>query len=1520
MLESGEAGVAGVTVTLSEMNPVTGQPSTETTTTNASGVYTFPGAVAETGTIAIVVPANTAADTPTSVNVSIPLTGLANQNFGLTMASIGGTIFADGNDDGLQGASDTGIPNVVLLLTGMDTSGNSVSLSTITGADGSYLFTNLNPGTYTVTKVPPSGYLDGIETVGSTGGTAGTDSLGGITVATGQPSTGNNFAELLPASLAGTVFVDANNNGVKDSGEVGVLGVTVTLTGFDDLGNPVDLTTTTSASGDYNFANLRPSNSAGYTITETRPAGYLDGIDSVGSQGGTLGDRTITGIVLDAGIAGANNNFGELAPGTVGGIVYIDANDNGADDSGEGGVAGVVLTLTGVDDLGNPVSLTTTTAANGTYSFTGLRPSGTGGYTVTETPPAGYLPGLGSSDTASTGVINDVMLEPGGTSSVSFPELLPASLSGYVYQDLNDGGAKGSNEPGIAGVTVTLTGYNDLQQPVLLTTTTNANGLYSFTNLRPSLSQMTEAGLPVGYTITETQPTAFLEGKDAIGTPGGVTGDDVFSEIPLVAGFNGINNDFGELPPASLSGFAYVDSNDDGTKQAGEAGIAGVVITLTGVDDQGNAVSLTTTTAADGSYAFNDLRPSGTGGYTLSETPPANDLQGKDTIGSEGGVTTIDQFSGLVLTAGTAGVNNNFGELLPASLSGYVYLDANDDGVKQAGEPGLSGVTITLTGVDDLGHLVDVSTTTAADGSYTFNALRPSSAGGYTLTETPPVGYFNGKDDPGALGGTVGTDILSGIVLTSGVSGPNNDFAELGPSSLAGFVYLDANKDGVKDSGDTGLSGVTVTLTGTADNGMSLKTFTTTGADGSYSFSGLLPGTYSVSDVPPTDYVESVTVAGSSGGQVKGNVVSSVTLGVGVAATAYNFAETGVYVSGTVYDDTNGDGKLETGEPGVAGVTITLVGSNGQTVATTTTATDGSYSFTNLPTVSYTIVETPPVGDLTTSPTSIAICCCSWTTGLANQNFGVQVGGAISGFVYVDANNDGVKESTETGIGGATIELVGTTTLGQAVQLSTTTAANGSYRFNGLLTGTYSLVGSPVASYADGQDAPGSASGVAQSDDTIGQIVLGSNVVATNYDFGKIGSSLSGTVTLDGTPAPGATVTVSQGGTVIGTTTTGPNGTYTLTGVPTGTTTINATLAVPVGPPASETIQVGVTAGAPTTGNVNLVGLDTASISGHVYDDVNASGVLTATDPGLAGVLITLGGSDLAGNVIYRQILTGPDGSYSFTNLPAGHYAVLEATLPYVLDGAVTPGSLGGTVTDHLINDIALGVGAQGVNNNFGQVAPSAITGTVYLDANKNGVFDNEFGIANTTVTLDGYDFLGHRVTESTVSAANGTYVFADLAPGEYQVTVDRVTQYFNAGASNPGTAGGSVHGPTISLIPLAAATIDANYNFGQQIRAGCKLSVPSVMALVDYGPHPNGVPASLLKGVNFASGGPVSYYLPTLAAEHALVNTRETVNVVTSHTHEKAESIAEVPVVQQGKVHPTASLKRRTVKMKPRN
>jgi hypothetical protein len=120
-----------------------------------------------------------------------------------------------------------------------------------------------------------------------------------------------NGAPLAPSSLSGLVFADFNDDGQVDFGEQGIPGVTVTLTGTDAFGNPVSQSQQTDTDGTFLFSGLLPGS---YHLTETQPAGYGQGIDSVGTAGGSLVATDEFFVQLGSGVNGQNYNYAEQPP------------------------------------------------------------------------------------------------------------------------------------------------------------------------------------------------------------------------------------------------------------------------------------------------------------------------------------------------------------------------------------------------------------------------------------------------------------------------------------------------------------------------------------------------------------------------------------------------------------------------------------------------------------------------------------------------------------------------------------------------------------------------------------------------------------------------------------------------------------------------------------------------------------------------------------------------------------------------------------------------------------------------------------------------------------------------------------------------------------------------------------------------------------------------------------------------------------------------------------------------------
>ncbi len=137
-----------------------------------------------------------------------------------------------------------------------------------------------------------------------------------VTSATNETNSANNTASAsttvdpLTSTIAGRVYIDANNNGIQDGGEAGIAGVNLALTGTDSLGNAVSANATTNANGAYLFSNLAQGT---YSVTETQPSGFRDGIETVGTgANASAADNVFSQLGLGVDTDATSFNFGEL--------------------------------------------------------------------------------------------------------------------------------------------------------------------------------------------------------------------------------------------------------------------------------------------------------------------------------------------------------------------------------------------------------------------------------------------------------------------------------------------------------------------------------------------------------------------------------------------------------------------------------------------------------------------------------------------------------------------------------------------------------------------------------------------------------------------------------------------------------------------------------------------------------------------------------------------------------------------------------------------------------------------------------------------------------------------------------------------------------------------------------------------------------------------------------------------------------------------------------------------------------
>ncbi len=901
------------------------------------------------------------------------------------------------------------------------------------------------------------------------------------------------------SSLAGVVYEDrlrtAGQGGNRQSAtdEPGIEQVVVRLSGTDLYGNVLTSGSTgatvnyievkTSADGSFLFENLPPSDTAGYTVTQVQPAGYLDSPDTVpvapaagaASLGGTYNGSVIySGITVGAKDVGIHYDFPEVRVPSLSGVVYVDVDRNNTYGGTDTLIDGAVVELL---DASNPATVldTRTTANGGAYKFENLDPFKV--YTLREALPDGYanrpnavnkgkiggvLCAIGctagngvSPDPATTSRISDIDLSSGqdGT-EFNFGEDATTSLSGKVFLDSNDNNIVDSGELGIKDVIVTLyvldaNGTTYVQ--VGNTFTTSSNGEYLFT------------GLTVGetYRIVETQPNGL---DDNTAEKNKAEPNVIIVPVLDPAGSSGHN--FGEVA-ARISGRVYLDENNQNGYEAGEPGLPLIHLALTHADGSavmdvfGNPVAAATS-ANDGTYRFDNLLA---GDYTVTEVEqPTYQLRGVTvttfngrtdagsvTAGTPGTAssqkTVPSTISSIALQAGANSPDNNFGEILPVSVSGVVFFDINNNGAQDApNDLGIGSVDIRLTGTDDLGEAVDKTLATNADGTFNFEGLRP---GTYTLIEPEqPTGTAQGQttagqlDSSSASSGTAsnGASPESSKIATIDLTLPgdissNNLFAEIPTNSgIMGKVWRDTDNDGVIDPGEKGIANVELELTGIDINGAPITPVTvTTDADGNYSFLNLPPGTYKV--------VEKQQPAGTHDGKTK---------------------------PGNIGGTSMGNGSVE--------------GS----------ATAQNPSFIDTITVA--------VGQVS-----------------VDNNFGEIPVGSIAGFVYNDSNDDGIKQSGEGGFALVDVVLTGTDDLGNAINLTTKTDVNGHYVFENLRPGTY-VVTEPTqpAETLNGLTTAGTIEGVRINAKTTGKettpsvidgIVLKPGNDSIDNNFGEIGDS-----------------------------------------------------------------------------------------------------------------------------------------------------------------------------------------------------------------------------------------------------------------------------------------------------------------------------------------------------------------------------------------------------------------------------
>ncbi|GHC41381.1 hypothetical protein GCM10007100_02650 [Roseibacillus persicicus] len=1345
----------------------------------------------------------------------IPVT--ANAPVAFPQGAIGGTVYVDTTGDGNGDTPLDGVEVTLLYSDGsfvdFDPTTPLIEPYTITTINGGqYYFPNLPAGDYLVSQSQPSGYVtvtDGDTTSpeDDAANSSTTDNLIPVTILENEIDDGNDFVEEIPAptegSLSGTVYVDQDNDGI---GDIGLSGVVVTLK--DSAGNDIDsdlstggvqpTTTTTATNGSYSFAGLPAGD---YQVVESQPSGYVSVSDVDGANNDTIGDETAITVV--AGSDAGGNDFIEEQLGSLSGIVFEDLDGNG---TGDVAIGGVVLTLkdsAGNDIDSDPVAsgvqpTVTTTASNGSYSFSNLRP---GDYQVVETQPTGYI-SVSDADGGNLDLIGDQSLIPvvGGANSSGnnfVEEALPATISGTVLADIDNDNL---GEVGIQGVTLTLKDEfgNDIDsdpaavgvQPT--TTTTDSNGEYSFT------------GLVAGnYQVVESQPSGYDSVSDVDGVNNNVIGDE--NAIVLTAGSTSSGNDFVEEQTANIRGTVRADTNGNGTLQNNDTidlPIAGVTVRLftdpNGDGDPSDGVEVTSlSTNANGDYNFAGISP---GTYVVVEDQPEGYFslldQDFSNVSDDAADLGVDNSIPVSVTAGENDNRNDFLEVLPGSISGTVLADTDNDDL---GDTAIEGVVLTLK--DASGNDIDSDpvasgvqpTVTATDefGAYSFTGLFPAD---YRVVETQPSGYDSVSDVDGANNDIIGDE--TAISVTGGSDSSGNDFVEEAPGSLSGTVLADTDNN---NTGDTAIEGVVLTLKDAAGNDIDSDpvaagvqpTTTVTDEFGAYSFTNLTPGDYQVVETQPSGY-DSVSDVDGANNNIVGDE-TPITVSAGSNSSGNDFVEEQPgSLSGTVLADTDND---DAGDTAIEGVVLTLKDAAGNDIDSdpvaagvqpTTTVTDefGAYSFTNLTPGDYQVVETQPSGydsvsdvdgannDIVGDETPITVSAGSNSSG---NDFVEEQPGSLSGTVLADTDND---DAGDTAIEGVVLTLkdaagndIDSDPVAAGVQPTTTvTDEFGAYSFTNLTPGDYQVVETQPSGYDSVSDVDGANNDIV-GDETAITVSAGSDSSGNDFVEEQPGS-LSGTVLADtdnnntgDTAIEGVVLTLKDAagndidsdpvaaGVQPTTTVTDEFGAYSFTNLTPGDYQVVETQ--PSGYDSVSDVDganndivgdetaITVIAGSDSADN-DFVEEQQGVISGFVYEDNTGDGFGNVAIESVELALFTdpNGDGDPSDGVQVGTATTLADGSYTFTGVSVGNYVVVETQPSGLLSVRDYDGSTpGDDVANIEIGDewipVSVTAGETDTLNNFIEAQPAVISGTVLADTDNDGFGDEPIEGVVITLTSD---------------------------------------------------------------------------------------------------------------------------------------------------------------------------------------
>ncbi len=717
-----------------------------------------------------------------------------------------------------------------------------------------------------------------------------------------------------------------------------------------------------------------------------------------------------------------------------------------------------------------------------------------------------------------------------------------------------------------------------------------------------------------------------------------------------------------------------------------------------------------------------------------------------------------------------------------SQISGLVFEDMNMNGTQDVGEIPISEMKIYREGpkIDEFYVYEIDSILTDVNGNYVFSNLLPGSVSLYQEFSQNWIQAFPQDNESHYFQYNGGDTVQS------------KNFGNAKGGSISGFKWNDVNLNGIYDSSESKLSNwkFKIKLGNQIDSVVN-------NSDGSFTFSRLLPGVYTISEINKRGWTQIYPA---------NNLPYMVNLNYAQNVIDKNFGNAILgEISGRVFEDMNQNGVIDIGELGIGNIAILL---NGPIVSDTIfSSEEGEYYFRDLTEGSYTVLILPSENYQTTFPTNgIYEIEISGGSIITEVDFGIFKFGHVAGKIFEDKNANGVFDNGENIFSNTKVIKTYNDILD-----STFTDINGNYKFGSLNYGNHTF----KTEFSEEWNYSVPANGM-----YVLSIVSGTKKDSSNfgmYKFGKIMGTIFNDENNNGVFDIGevglSEWKVKLSGKKIDSTLTSQDGTYSFENLVPGNYVIKQVKQntwIQTYPPQNGFYSFALSSNE-IVENKNFGNYRRTAIGGTVFNDKNANGIKNQGDIGISNWTIKLVKDGDTLTVISDSL-----GRFRFENLENGNYTLSQQIqIDWVPIVPLAPNEY----------NISLEFGNVDTNYLFGNFKYGKVFGINFNDGNGNGIRDaGESGIPNWKIYINGV------FSDSTLTDANGNYAFNSLLFGDYVVKEEHPTNWIQTFPPAPGTHNISINSGKI---------LEKNFGNKSIVSVNEENSIPKNFVLYQNTPNP---------------------------------------------------------------------------------